>query len=86
MVIRWRGFFVLRGNIEKAVYLNAIHKEPMDEDIGQMTWMVQMCEKFGWTFEHVRNMPFEDVMIIMGYMSGVSKVEQMRAMKQSRKK
>lgn len=57
----------------------------MDEDTGEMVWMVQMCEKFGWTFEYVRNMPFEDVMIIMGYMSGVSKVEQMRAMKKGAK-
>lgn len=49
--------------------------------MGEMVWMVQICEKFGWTFEHVRNMPFMDMMIIMGYMGGVGKVEQMRAIK-----
>lgn len=82
---RWRVFFALRNNIEIEIYLNAIHNQPMDEDIGEKVWMVQMCEKFGWTFEYVRNMPFEDVMIIMGYMSGVNKVEQMRAMKKGAK-
>lgn len=53
----------------------------MDDDTGELFWMIQMCERFGWALDYVRDMPPADMMAVMGYISGLHKVEEMRAMK-----
>lgn len=57
----------------------------MTDDESEMIWTVQLCEKFGWTFEHVRQMPLDDLMIIMGYMEGMSKLDEYRAQKNAQR-
>ena len=79
--MRWLPFFGVRGNLSKAIFLSAVHHVPMAEDEAEAVWIMQLCERFGWTFDYVRDMPLPDLMVVLGYVEGMSKLDEYRAMK-----
>lgn len=49
-------------------------------------WVLQMCEKFGWSLADVQAMPIEDIVLVLGYMDGMAKIEAHFAQQHRRKK